>query len=314
MLFVPYTHDSALKREIQEMDDKFNPHKYSGKVKVLEKLGKTIGESLSNPYPWKNSNCGCPNCKPCESKPGSCKSRNCIYQIECETCKQDGIKSLYIGETHRTWYERSSEHQKKLENRTEDSALHKHWAKCHPERTEAPIFSFNVGRTYRTSTERQVAEAIRIETTECVNLLNSKSEYRHNPIVRQTIEFRGEIWQDSKPEEQNDEQHVPKDHGDQDKVTDPFKDQFKQRKAKRKADQMTKVQTNPRTDTEPDVQNQNEICPEHDQGDAPLEQAPGHHREGPTTSSMRPRVEITVKGKVIQKLSQTCKRKKRKTT
>ena len=36
---------------------------------------------------------------------------------------------------------------------------------------------------------------------------------------------------------------------------------------------MTKLQTNPRTDTEPDVQNQNEICPEHDQGDAPLEQA-----------------------------------------
>ena len=85
---------------------------------------------------------------------------------------------------------------------------------------------------------------------------------------------------------------------------------------KRKADEMkTNQQTNPKnTDTDADVLNQNKLYQGHAQKDAPLDQVPQHNNEGQnTTSSMRPKVQISVKGKGIQKLSQTGKSKKKKT-
>ena len=55
-------------------------------------------------------------------------------------------------------------------------------------------FSHTVLKSFKTSTERQVYEAVMIENTKCDQILNSKSEYRHNALVRQVIEYRGEMW------------------------------------------------------------------------------------------------------------------------
>ena len=142
----------------------------------------------------------------------------------------------YIGETHRTFYDRSLEQVKNLRNKQESSALYKHWQICHPEMSEAQEFSHTCLKTYKTSTERQVGEAVMIDNLPCDIIMNSKSEFRQNSLVRHRIEFKGAIWQENLP-------GAP-ETGDQNKSGTPnppepvddssFSNQFKQRKLKRK--------------------------------------------------------------------------------
>ena len=140
VLFIPYTPGSKLKKELQEIDERFTSGKTSGRTKIVERLGKTIGEVLTNPYPWQNQHCGRQDCAPCQKKPGKCKSRNMVYKISCQECEKEKKVAHYIGETHRTFYDRSLEQVKNLRSKQESSALFKHWQICHPEMKEAPEF------------------------------------------------------------------------------------------------------------------------------------------------------------------------------
>ena len=208
VMFVPYTPGGVLKKELQEIDRKMTLGKKSGKTKFVEKLGSTIGSILSNPYPWKDEHCGRINCPPCKTQTGKCKIRNMVYQITCTKCKAAGTQAHYVGETHRTFYDRASEQAQNLRNQSESSALFKHWKICHPEEEEAPIFDYKCLRSYKTSTERQVAEAVFIDSIPYDIILNSKAEYRHNSLVRHRIEFKGAILQDSIEQTEKDNTEV----------------------------------------------------------------------------------------------------------
>jgi hypothetical protein len=73
-----------------------------------------------------------------ENQP-DCRRRNVLYENQCQACKvdvkdgnskkdmskKDG-KGTYIGETSRSLYERSKEHQKDRDDREEDSHQVKH--------------------------------------------------------------------------------------------------------------------------------------------------------------------------------------------
>ena len=83
VMFVPYTPGGTLKREIQELDRKLNVRKHSGKTKIVEKLGRGVGNMLKNPYPWQNQHCDRLDCPPCQNQVGQCKSRNLVYRIDC---------------------------------------------------------------------------------------------------------------------------------------------------------------------------------------------------------------------------------------
>ena len=209
-------------------------------------MGKTIGELLQNPYPWpwQAEHCQRDACPPCSTKVGKCKTRNLVYRIDCLTCKFKGIKAVNVGETHRNFHDRSSEYMKNLEAKKDSSALYKHWQNKHQDLHEPPEYAHTVVKTFKTSTERQVYEAVTIDSIECNMILNSKAEYRHNALVRQTIEFRGEIWT---PEElslaENYCQNERNSPSPQSQGTSNFNEQFKQRKGQRKA----------KTDTQTDV-------------------------------------------------------------
>ena len=65
-------------------------------------------------------------------------------------------KSHYIGETHRTFFDRASEQAQNLKNHSEGSALYKHWKICHPQEEEPPAFEYKCLKSFKTSTERQL--------------------------------------------------------------------------------------------------------------------------------------------------------------
>ena len=192
VMYVPFTENSSLKKQMQSAEDQFNGNSKTGKVRILERLGPTVMESVANPYPWKGKHCGRPNCHSCKSKEGECKSRGVVYSITCLECKSVGTTSQYLGETHRTQFDRIQEHFKLLENRSKESALLKHWEAFH-EGKNNPKFSVRRVGSYLTTTERQIREALKIEAKEYDHIINSKAEWGMNSIPRQKSVYKDEI-------------------------------------------------------------------------------------------------------------------------
>ena len=73
--YVPDTKGSKLKKTLQSIEDNAVRNQRTGRLRILERLGPSIKEDLSNPTPWKNSHCGRSRCLPCKSKEGACKAR-----------------------------------------------------------------------------------------------------------------------------------------------------------------------------------------------------------------------------------------------
>ena len=119
-----------------------------------------------------------------------------MYQISCDSCTSKGIKSHYLGETHRTIFDRMAEHFSKYQSRHKDSAMVKHWKNFHGEE-QAPSFSVKVVSKHRSATERQISEALLIEDGVFDNLLNSKTEWGGNRIPRQKTTIQDEVWNSS---------------------------------------------------------------------------------------------------------------------
>ena len=152
-----------MKKLMQTVEDSAIGRAHTGRIRVLERLGTSVKDDISNPTPWKSTHCGRTTCRPCRAVEGSCKARGVVYKITCGTCAEGGVKSLYIGETHRTMFDRMAEHFDKLDSKHKDSALMKHWTTIHPEMNKAPSFIPKKMGAYFTSTERQIREALMME-------------------------------------------------------------------------------------------------------------------------------------------------------
>ena len=111
VLFVPFTPGGELRKELQQIDRKVTSTK-NGQIRVVEKLGNTLIQSLGNQAPWRGESCGRSECWPCRSKPGSCRKHNINYSITCMTCHEEGKKQIYWGESHRSGWDRALDHQK----------------------------------------------------------------------------------------------------------------------------------------------------------------------------------------------------------
>ena len=104
-----------------------------------------------------------------------------VYRIECQDCHH-----IYIGETHRTMFDRISEHFEDLQNRKEDNPLVKHTLLHHG--GVQPDFTCKAIRSYKTSLSCQIGEALAINGADKAKLMNSKSEFGQNSIPRVVIE------------------------------------------------------------------------------------------------------------------------------
>ena len=58
ILIIPHTPNSDLKKILQKVDDQVMANTEFGRVKVIERLGSTLLQSLGNPAPWRVGHCG----------------------------------------------------------------------------------------------------------------------------------------------------------------------------------------------------------------------------------------------------------------
>ena len=153
-----------------------------GKVRVVERLGSKLNDQLSNKAPWNDSECGNKDCEPCSTQPGHCRKSNITYTVVCVNCALADNKVVYAGETHRAYLDRQQEHRQALATENMAYAPVRHHMEQHPHMEK--IFSFRMMRQHKTSLERQIWEALLMETLEADTLMNSKGEWGQNHIPR----------------------------------------------------------------------------------------------------------------------------------
>ena len=170
------------------------------RVKVVERTGTQIQHILTKSDPWGDLKCTRKDCLVCAStqtERTKCRSTSTVYTNTCLICKSRGTKKLYIGETARRSFRRSSEHTRDLRKCTEDSHMHLHICEEHPElegtlttaEQAAQVFSFKVERKHNNCLTRQVQEAVKIvRSGEAA--LNSKEEYSRSSIPTLTVSLQ----------------------------------------------------------------------------------------------------------------------------
>ena len=99
------------------------------------------------------------------------------------TCHKLGKRKVYWGESHRSGWDRSSDHMEALKKMNQKYAIVKHLINDHSPGQE-PDFQFKVVRSFQSSLERQIREAIAIDEEHPEAKLNSKAAWVLNSIPR----------------------------------------------------------------------------------------------------------------------------------
>ena len=92
-----------------------------------------------------------------------------------------------MGESARSLFESSKEHDKEKNDRMIESQQIKHLQLDHKELDAPPRFRFSIVGTFKDPLTRQLSESIRIERRG-VEILNSKSEYSRCQVPRLQID------------------------------------------------------------------------------------------------------------------------------
>ena len=192
VLYVPFTPQSSLKKTVQQGEEEWRGHPLAGRIRVEERLGPSISQLLCNPTPWRKEHCGRAGCPPCETTTGKCKARNVIYKVECTQCKVEGNTGVYWGESHRTLWDRTSEHLANLRRGEDSSPLVKHWKEVHASRDTPPHYTFHLVGVHQDALSRQLGEALMISGDTSTYLMNSKGEFGRNSLVSQTTSYNGD--------------------------------------------------------------------------------------------------------------------------
>ena len=98
------------------------------------------------------------------------------------TCLSQGQQKNYLGENHRSAWNRVQDHWKALEVKDNKYAIAKHQEKEH--RGQKHNFYFKVKLSFTSSLKRQIREAILIYQGDLEVKLNSKAEWVLNSIPR----------------------------------------------------------------------------------------------------------------------------------
>ena len=83
----------------------------------------------------------CITCSQNNKKPINCFKRNILYESHCVTCLEErNVERVYVGESARSIYERTSEHVDDFKNKIEDSHMYKHSQIEHMNDENPPTF------------------------------------------------------------------------------------------------------------------------------------------------------------------------------
>ena len=177
-------------------------------MRVTERAGTTLGSMLSNKNVGSKLECGRVECRVCyqaDDKRQDCVRRNILYESECVKCvpseerndlsleRKEAHASLYVGESARSLFERSTEHWKAALLEKEESHMHQHMMEVHREEVAKPDFKFKVVKTFKSALDRQVTEAVRIEMRG--SILNRKGEFNRCSLTRLGVDLK---WEDER--------------------------------------------------------------------------------------------------------------------
>ena len=200
VLPVPITRGGVLKRAIERVvEDKKGPD--GGYTKVVEKGGDMISKGLgpmvlTEGCEYENQGGACLVVR------GSCTRAKVCYRIICRICderleleyddrvfKKDDPRMKYLGTTGRTAHNRSVEHQIGYLKRKPKNALWKHWSSKHRGEVQLPAreaFEMTLLTSHKSNLHRLATEALMIEQSVPDTLMNSRSEWSRNKLIRQT--------------------------------------------------------------------------------------------------------------------------------
>ena len=213
VIFIPFTMGSRLAKSLREAEEKLGS--ITGyRLKVVEKAGDKLEDILTKSNPWQGLDCGRRACLLCKTKQKTqknlsqdCHTRNLVYQTWCISCqareeekiekdhKGDAKKiremknkiklHLYSGETSRSVYERSIEHQGDIDQLKTSSHMLRHLLEMHGgEERSAVDFGMKVMRYTRSSFERQILESVLIQENRDQHLMNNRAEFNRCAIPR----------------------------------------------------------------------------------------------------------------------------------
>ena len=132
-------------------------------------------------------------CRPCLSKAITlkwkpCWKRSCNYMVECHRCKEEGITSVYHGESCKSIQRRALGHVSKLRGWDSSSFMLRHNLLCHPDGDpQNEDYLWSITQQYNKPLARAVDEAIRIKQayekeTETCKSMNAKMEFTRNTL------------------------------------------------------------------------------------------------------------------------------------
>ena len=180
-------------------------------VRVTERAGTPLSSLLCNKNMWKGQDCKREECHIC-CQPGEkredCKRRNVLYESGCMDCIEPDVwersgldalaesgdhPSIYVGESARSICERSSEHWRDALAGKEESHMVEHRALAHSGSGKFN-FRFKVVKAFKSSLDRQIAEAVRIQRRG--SILNRKGEFNRCGLTRLGLDrkWEGEKW------------------------------------------------------------------------------------------------------------------------
>ena len=160
-VFVPHTPGSLLRSKLSTMEEGLN---FRGRVRYVESLGSSVADILVKSDPWGQA-CGREKCLPCMTAPGKCMLQSVVYCVTCETCREQGRKSEYWGESGRTGHDRGLDHHRAISGEDRENPLVEHWAEHHHEDgipLEVENFKMKIVKAHRTPLSRQAHEGYTI--------------------------------------------------------------------------------------------------------------------------------------------------------
>ena len=76
-------------------------------------------------------------------------------------------KSIYTGESLRTWWDKAGDHFEALKSRDHNYAIVKHWFQAHNNMEEPPDYKFELKMRCKKILQGQIMEAIFITSEPC---------------------------------------------------------------------------------------------------------------------------------------------------
>ena len=175
-------------REAQQATSR-NVHQH---IRVVEKAGISVKSQLVKTDLAAGEPCKQLDCLACLSNPGEGgglrhQRAGALYKGTCRICAALGRSTVYFGESGYNGYTRIGEHGADVRTGDLTNAFAKHLLEDHPEAAAGQVqdaISFEVIRTFEKPLERQVAEAVAIQSCKADKLLNSKSEWEQPAVER----------------------------------------------------------------------------------------------------------------------------------